>query len=81
MHVCEHFQYPVVQVLKARAEHVLGEEVDRAVITVPSHYANEERLATMEAAMLAGITRVSLLQVRCDALLHFQSGVELQSTC
>lgn len=52
-----------MQVLKARAQTFLAEEVDRAVITVPSHYTNDQRLATMEAAALSGIARVSLLQV------------------
>lgn len=51
-----------MQVLKARAERHLGEAVDRAVITVPAQFGKEQRLATMSAAMAAGIERVSLLQ-------------------
>jgi Hsp70 protein len=53
----------VAQVLKARAEAFLGEAVDRAVITVPARFGREQRLATLEAGVLAGIERVSLLQV------------------
>lgn len=52
-----------MQVLKARAEAHVGETVDRAVIAVPARFNAEQRLATMEAGMLAGIERVALLQV------------------
>jgi molecular chaperone DnaK (HSP70) len=52
-----------VQVLKAKAEALLGEAIDTAVMTVPSDYNNDQRLATMDAVALCGISRVSLLQV------------------
>lgn len=51
-----------MQVLKRKAEEYLGEAVDAAVMTVPSEYTNDQRLATMDAAALSGISRVSLLQ-------------------
>lgn len=54
-----------VQVLKERAEAFVGEQVDEVVMTVPSEYNNEQRLATMDAAALSGISRVSLLQACC----------------
>ena len=54
----------VAQVLKARAEKHLGEVADRVVVTVPAHFNNAQRLATMTAADLAGFDRVSLLQAR-----------------
>lgn len=53
----------MVQVLKRRAEEFLDAVVDTAVITVPSHFSMQQRLATMNAATMAGLGRVSLLQV------------------
>ena len=51
-----------VQVLKERAEAFLGEAVDEIVMTVPSEYSIDQRLATMDTAALCSISRVSLLQ-------------------
>lgn len=66
----KHRRAPCLQVLKARAEARLGEAVDRAVVTVPARLGRRQRLATMSAALHAGIERVNLLQARpCRHLL------------
>lgn len=41
--------------LKRDAEEFLGEPVDRAVITVPAYFNNEQRQATVTAGRLAGL--------------------------
>jgi molecular chaperone DnaK len=41
--------------LKADAEAALGEAVDAPVITVPAHFGHNQRLATKEAARIAGL--------------------------
>lgn len=64
----------ILKVLKLRAEQHTKEPVDRAVITVPAHFDNDQRLATMSAAMLAGIERVSLLQEPVAAAMAYGLG-------
>lgn len=45
----------VLQKMKQTAEDYLGQEVDRAVITVPAWFNNEQRQATKEAGEIAGL--------------------------
>ena len=45
-----------LQALKRTAEDYLGEEVDRAVITVPAYFNDAQRQATKEAGEIAGFT-------------------------
>jgi molecular chaperone DnaK (HSP70) len=45
----------VLKALKARAERVLGEKVERAVITVPAYFDDAQRTATKAAGRLAGL--------------------------
>jgi molecular chaperone DnaK len=45
----------ILRRLKARAEHALGKEVTRAVITVPAFFDEDQRQATREAGALAGL--------------------------
>lgn len=47
--------------LKNQAEEYLGEEVKKAVIAIPSHFDESQRRATKEAAEIAGLEVVSLL--------------------
>ena len=46
----------VLEQLKADAEAFLGEPVTRAVITVPAHFNDAQRQATMDAGTIAGLT-------------------------
>ena len=41
---------------------VHGQDVIQAVITVPAHFNPSQRRATVEAAMMAGLKKVTLLQ-------------------
>ena len=45
----------ILQNLKKAAEDYLGEEVRKAVITVPAYFNDQERNATMEAGKIAGL--------------------------
>ena len=45
----------VLQDLKKTAEDYLGQEVDKAVITVPAHFNDSQRQATKEAGEIAGL--------------------------
>ncbi|MBN1655036.1 MAG: molecular chaperone DnaK [Deltaproteobacteria bacterium] len=45
----------VLRKLKKAAENYLGEEVDRAVITVPAYFNDSQRQATKDAGKIAGL--------------------------
>ena len=45
----------ILQKMKKTAEDYLGQEVDRAVITVPAWFNNDQRQATKEAGEIAGL--------------------------
>ena len=51
----------ILKVLKARAEQVLGGELIGAVITVPAYFDDAQRQATKDAARLAGLNVLRLL--------------------
>ena len=51
----------ILKVLKARAEKALGGELTGAVITVPAYFDDAQRQATKDAARLAGLTVLRLL--------------------
>lgn len=45
----------ILQKMKKTAEDYLGQEVTRAVITVPAYFGDSERTATIEAGKIAGL--------------------------
>ena len=45
----------ILQKMKKTAEDYLGQEIDRAVITVPAWFNNDQRQATKEAGEIAGL--------------------------
>ncbi len=51
----------ILKVLRARAEQALGGAVDGAVITVPAYFDEAQRQATKDAATLAGLPVLRLL--------------------
>lgn len=51
----------ILSVLRARAEAVLGGELTGAVITVPAYFDEAQRQATKDAAQLAGLKLLRLL--------------------
>ena len=51
----------ILKLLKARAEKSLGGELTGAVITVPAYFDDAQRQATKDAARLAGLTVLRLL--------------------
>lgn len=51
----------ILSVLKARAEAVLGGDLTGAVITVPAYFDDAQRQATKDAAQLAGLKLLRLL--------------------
>jgi molecular chaperone DnaK len=56
------------------ASHALGEQVDRAVITVPAYYNDHQRNAVREAGALAGLTVERIVNEPTAAALAFGYG-------
>ncbi|MCB9647882.1 MAG: Fe-S protein assembly chaperone HscA [Deltaproteobacteria bacterium] len=61
----------VLKVLKARAEVALEGPLDGAVITVPAYFDDAQRQATKDAARLAGLTVLRLLNEPTSASLAY----------
>lgn len=61
----------ILRTLKQRAEMVLGKAVDRAVITVPAYFDDAARTATRDAARLAGLEALRLVNEPTAAALAY----------
>ncbi|MSP82317.1 MAG: Fe-S protein assembly chaperone HscA [Alphaproteobacteria bacterium] len=61
----------ILRAAKARAEHALGRTVDRAVITVPAYFDDAARAATKDAAKLAGLDVLRLINEPTAAALAY----------
>jgi molecular chaperone HscA len=61
----------ILRVLKKRAEAVLGGELDGAVITVPAYFDDAQRQATKDAARIAGLNVLRLLNEPTAAALAY----------
>ncbi|MDD3529059.1 MAG: Fe-S protein assembly chaperone HscA [Gallionellaceae bacterium] len=61
----------VLKVLKQRAEEALGGELTGAVITVPAYFDDAQRQATKDAARLAGLTVLRLLNEPTAAAIAY----------
>ena len=61
----------ILRELKRRAEAALGEEVTRAVITVPAYFNDSQRQATRDAGRLAGLDVLRLVNEPTAAALAY----------
>lgn len=61
----------ILRTLRQRAEMVLGKTVDQAVITVPAYFDDAARTATRDAARLAGIEVLRLVNEPTAAALAY----------
>ncbi|MGC8840800.1 MAG: molecular chaperone DnaK [Candidatus Sumerlaeaceae bacterium] len=64
----------ILQKLKKTAEDYLGEPVEQAVITVPAYFDDLQRQATYEAAELAGLQVLRLLNEPTAAAIAYGLG-------
>jgi molecular chaperone DnaK len=51
----------ILQKIKRDAESYLGEKIEKAVITVPAHFNDNQRQATKDAAEIAGLRTIRLI--------------------
>ncbi|MEO8559554.1 MAG: Hsp70 family protein, partial [Rhodospirillales bacterium] len=61
----------ILRACKARAEAALGQSVDQAVITVPAYFDDAARTATRDAARLAGLLVLRLVNEPTAAALAY----------
>ncbi|WP_185871477.1 molecular chaperone DnaK [Blattabacterium cuenoti] len=61
----------ILQKMKKTAEDYLGEEVDRAVITVPAYFNDAQRQATKEAGEIAGLKVERIINEPTAAALSY----------
>lgn len=61
----------ILRELKRRAEEVLGEPIDRAVITVPAYFSDSARHATYEAGQIAGFSVERIIHEPTAAALAY----------
>lgn len=68
----------ILRHVKERAEHALGKPITQAVITVPAYFDDAARAATRDAARLAGLQVLRLLNEPTAAALAYglDSGAE-----
>jgi len=61
----------ILSKLKQTAEEFLGQEVTKAVITVPAYFGDAERSATMEAGKIAGLDVLRIINEPTAAALAY----------
>ena len=76
-HSPEEISGMILQYLKKYAEEYLGEEVKRAVITVPAYFNDNQRQATKNAGMIAGLKVERIINEPTAAALAY--GIDKQN--
>ncbi|MEK7829167.1 MAG: molecular chaperone DnaK [Deltaproteobacteria bacterium] len=66
----------ILQKIKANASAYLGEHIDKAVITVPAYFNNEQRQATRDAGIIAGLEVKRIINEPTAAALAYGLGKE-----
>ena len=61
----------ILKALRERAEASLGGELDGAIVTVPAYFDDAQRQATKDAAKLAGLTVLRLLNEPTAAAIAY----------
>jgi molecular chaperone DnaK len=70
----------VLQEMKIIAEDYLGEPVSKAVITVPAYFNDNQRQATKDAGMIAGLDVIRIINEPTAASLAYGFGKGLDKT-
>lgn len=69
----------VLRALRERARAALGVEIQKAVITVPAYFDDAQRQATRDAARLAGLEAVRIINEPTAAALAYGLGLRASS--
>ena len=66
----------ILKELKRRAEAHLGEELTKAVITVPAYFNDSQRQATKDAGLIAGLEVLRILNEPTAAAVGLRAATE-----
>jgi len=66
----------ILRTLKERAARQIGREIEKAVITVPAFFSEQQREATREAGELAGLDVVRIINEPTAASLTYNTNTE-----
>jgi molecular chaperone DnaK len=67
----------ILQEMKIIAEDYLGEPVDRSVVTVPAYFNDNQRQATRDAGMIAGLDVIRIINEPTAAALAYGFGKKI----
>ena len=70
----------ILREVKEFAEEFLGEEIDRAIITVPAYFDDSQRQATKDAGTIAGLEVVRIINEPTAASLSYGFGRDKNET-
>ncbi|MCB9586432.1 MAG: molecular chaperone DnaK [Polyangiaceae bacterium] len=70
----------VLQEMKIIAEDYLGEEVNKAVVTVPAYFNDNQRQATKDAGAIAGLEVIRIINEPTAASLAYGFGKSVDKT-
>ncbi len=70
----------ILKYLKECAQAYLGEEVNEAIITVPAHFDDHQRQATKDAATIAGLNVLRVLNEPTSASLAYGLDTKKEAT-
>jgi molecular chaperone DnaK len=70
----------ILRSLKTAAEQYLGQEVTKAVITVPAYFSDHQREATREAGQIAGLEVMRIINEPTAAAFAYGLGKERDET-
>ncbi|MDO8885537.1 molecular chaperone DnaK [Candidatus Oleimmundimicrobium sp.] len=66
----------ILQKLKTEAENYLGEKIEKAVITVPAYFNDNQRQATKDAGIIAGLEVIRIINEPTAASLAYGLDIE-----
>ena len=70
----------ILQEMKVIAEDYLGEQVSKAVVTVPAYFNDNQRQATKDAGAIAGLDVIRIINEPTAAALAYGFGKDLERT-
>ena len=70
----------IIALLKVRADVRCEQDITTAVIAVPAHYDIHQRWATMQAAEIAGFSRVRLVNEATAAVIAYKKKSEVEES-
>ena len=68
----------ILRKMKSIAENYLGEEITKAVVTVPAYFNDNQRAATIDAGQIAGLDILRIINEPTAAALSYGYGKSLQ---